>query len=79
MKSVTPAAMESLQPAKMDVIQRYRNYGNVKSGEIASLAPITRQHDIRDAHSAPPPTSHVTAPGTGFTRPRSTVRVMSKD
>jgi len=55
------------------VIQNYRNYGKVQSGDIPSQAPINHQHRLRsDARVAPTPKD------TSFGKPAPQVRLMTK-
>ena len=65
-----------MEGASDTVIQNYKNYGKVQSGEIPSQAPITHQNRLRsDKRLAPTPKDTCFH---GFSKPAPQVQVMMK-
>jgi hypothetical protein len=65
-----------VEESKGMTIKKYKNYGNVQSGEIPSQAPITHQARLRsDKSLAPTPKDTCFH---GFSKPAPQVQVMMK-
>jgi hypothetical protein len=66
-----------MEGASDTVIQNYKNYGKVQSGEVPSQAPINHQTRLReDKRLAPTPKDTCFH---GFSKPAPQVQVMKKE
>jgi hypothetical protein len=66
-----------MEGASDSVIQNYKNYGKVQSGEVPSQAPITHQHRLRTGANRVAPTPKDTC-FHGFSKPAPQVQMMTR-